>query len=68
MFTLPSSRKGKSCFASVVFPPFSARWWFGIGHDVFLVFGVSGVMISMKSIDMYISHDGSLGVCFAKRS
>ena len=50
------------------FTPFSAKWWVGIGHDVVLVFGFSGVMISMKSIDMYILHDSSLGVCFANRS
>ena len=28
----------------------------------------SGMIITMKSIDMYILHDSSLGVCFSKRS
>ena len=36
------------------------RYWVGIGHDV-----VCGVIISMKSIDMYIGHDSSLVVCFS---
>ena len=55
-------------FSKRGFTPFSAKWWVCIGHDVVLVFGFSGVMISMKSIDMYILHDSSLGVCFANRS
>ena len=38
------------------------------GRDRVLVFGLSGVMISIKSIDVHIGHDSSVGVCFAKRS
>ena len=40
----------------------------GIGRDRVLVFGFSGVMISIKSIDVHIGHESSVGVCFAKRS
>ena len=40
----------------------------GIGHDVVLVFGFSSAIINMKSIDMYILYDSSLGICFSKRS
>ena len=32
------------------------------------MFGPSGVMISIKSIDGDIGHESSVGVCFAKRS
>ena len=32
------------------------------------MFVSSGVMISIKSIDVHIGHEGSVGVCFAKRS
>ena len=32
------------------------------------MFGLSGVMISIKSIDVHIGHESSVGVCFAKRS
>ena len=39
----------------------------GIGLDRVLVFGFSGVMISIKSIDVFIGHGCSVGVCFAKR-
>ena len=31
-----------------------------------VVLELNGV-VSMKSIDMYIHHDSSVGVCFAKR-
>ena len=40
----------------------------GIGRDRGLVFVSSGVMISIKSIDVHIGHESSVGVCFAKRS
>ena len=52
------------------FPSFSfaKRQVAGIGHDRVLVFGFSGIMISIKSIDVHIGHDSSVGVCFAKRS
>ena len=40
----------------------------GIGCDRVLVFGFSGVMISIKSIDVHIGHESSVGVCCAKRS
>ena len=40
----------------------------GIGRDRVLVFVSSGVMISIKSIDLHIGHESSVGVCFAKRS
>ena len=40
----------------------------GIGRDRVLVFGFSGIMISIKSIDVHIGHESSVGVCFAKRS
>ena len=50
-------------FTKVRFLPLSTKSRVGIGPNV-----VSGVMISMKSIDMYILHDSSLGVCFSKRS
>ena len=33
-----------------------------------LAFVSSGVMISIKSIDVHIGHESSVGVCFAKRS
>ena len=32
------------------------------------MFGLSDVMISIKSIDVHIGHESSVGVCFAKRS
>ena len=52
------------------FPSFSfaKRQVAGIGRDRVLVFGFSGVMISIKSIDVHIGHERSVGVCFAKRS
>ena len=31
-----------------------------------LVFGLSGVLISIKSIDRHIGHESSVGVCIAK--
>ena len=31
------------------------------------MFGFSGVMISIKSIDVHIDHEGSVGVCFVKK-
>ena len=31
------------------------------------MFVPSGVMISIKYIDMHIGHESSVGVCFAKR-
>ena len=31
-----------------------------------LVFGLSGVMISIKSIDRHIGHGSSVGVCFLR--
>ena len=40
----------------------------GIGIDRVLAFVSSGVMISIKSIDEHIGHEGSVGVCLAKRS
>ena len=40
----------------------------GIGRDRVLVFGLNGVMISIKIIYMHIGHDSSIGVCFSKRS
>ena len=46
--------------------PTEAAWRVGIGHDRVLVFVPSGVMISIKSIDRHISHESSVGVCFAK--
>ena len=33
-----------------------------------LAFVSSGVMISIKSIDVHIGHESSVGVCLAKRS
>ena len=33
-----------------------------------LAFVSSGVMISIKSMDMHIGHESSVGVCIAKRS
>ena len=38
-----------------------------IGRDRVLVFGSSGVMISIKPIDRDIGHESSVGVCIAKR-
>ena len=38
----------------------------GIGLDRVLVFRLSGVMISIKSINLHIGHESSVGVCFAK--
>ena len=32
------------------------------------MFGSSGVIISIKSIDVHIGHESSVGVYFAKRS
>ena len=32
------------------------------------MFGLSGVIISIKSMDVYFGHESSVGVCFAKRS
>ena len=32
-----------------------------------LMCGFSGVMISIKLIDVHMGHDSSVGVCFAKR-
>ena len=43
-------------FSKRCFPPFSARWGVGIGHDVILMFGFSGVMISITSIHDYVSR------------
>ena len=40
----------------------------GIGRDRVLASVSSGVMISINSIDVHIGHEGSVGVCFAKRS
>ena len=40
----------------------------GIGRDRVLVFVSSGVIISIKSIDVHIGHESSVGVYFAKRS
>ena len=31
------------------------------------MFGLSGVVISIKSIDRHIGHGSSVGVCFVKR-
>ena len=39
----------------------------GIGLDRVLVFGLSGVMISIKSIDLHIGHGRSAQVFIAKR-
>ena len=33
-----------------------------------LAFVSSGVMIRIKSIDVHVGHESSVGVCFAKRS
>ena len=38
------------------------------GRDRVLASVSSGVMISINSIDVHIVHEGSVGVCFAKRS
>ena len=32
------------------------------------MFGLSGVMINIKCIDVHIGHESSVGVCFAKIS
>ena len=40
----------------------------GIARNRVLVFVSSGVIISIKSIDLHIGHESSVGVCFAKRS
>ena len=61
--------KGKSCSRrrQFRFTPFPRMWRVGIGRDRVLVFGFSGVMISMKSIDLHIGHGRSVRVYFAKR-
>ena len=48
--------------------PTEAAGHVGMGRDRVLVFGSSGVMISMKSIDVHIGHERSVGVYFANRS
>ena len=61
---LRSSSKSKSC---------SRRFPFTRSHrgsasclDRVLVFGLSGVMISIKSIDLHIGHGRSVRVCIMK--
>ena len=69
MFTLRSSHKSK-----VVAGGFNSTRSYrcgvsclGIGLDRVLVFGLSSVMISIKSIDVHIGHESSVGVCFSRR-
>ena len=38
------------------------------GRDRVLASVSSGVMLTLNSIDVHIGHEGSVGVCFAKRS
>ena len=64
-----SSRKSCSCrrFRFNPFPPRRP----GVtvfGRDRVLVFVSSSVMISIKSIDVHIGHESSVGVYFAKKS
>ena len=47
--------------------PTEADGRIGIGRDSVLVFVPSGVMISIKYIEMHIGHESSVGVCLAKR-
>ena len=70
LITQVSSRK--SCSLAGGFVPTrshgGARALSVFGLDRVLAFGSSGVMISIKSIDEHIGHEGSVGVCLAKRS
>ena len=66
--TQESSRKSCSC-RQFRFNPFPPRQPDAsvFGRDRVLVFGFSGVTISIKSIDVHIDHVSSVGVCIAKR-
>ena len=68
MFTLAFSRKRQKLQPAVSLHPVptEAAGHVGIGRDTVLVFGFSGVMISIKSIDRHIGHESSVGVCIAK--
>ena len=70
MFAKQSPRKLKVKVAGALVPTRSTEpaGRVGIGPDRVLVLGLSGVMISIKYIDMHICHESSVGVCFAKRS
>ena len=70
MFALSSSRKLKVkvlVFFATRFTPVSRKMAGRGGSDIVQVFGFSGVIISIKLINVYISHDSSLGGCFSKR-
>ena len=67
LITQVSLRKSCSCrrFCFNPFPP--RRPGASVfGRDRVLVFGFSGVMISIKSIDLHIGHGRSERVCIAK--
>ena len=68
LITHESSRKSCSCWR-FRFNPFPPRRPGAsvFGRDRVLVFGFSGVMISIKSIDLHIGHGRSERVCIAKR-
>ena len=59
--------KGKSCSRRFRFTLFPQMRRVGIGLNRILVFGLSGVMISIKSIDLHIGHGRSVRVCITKR-
>ena len=65
--TQESSRKSCRRFRSNPFPPRRPGASM-FGRDRVLAFVSSGVMISIKSIDVHIGHESSVGVCLAKRS
>ena len=68
LITQGSSRKSCSLAGGFV-PTRSHRAGVSVfGRDRVLVFVSSGVMISIKSIDVHIGHESSVGVYLAKRS
>ena len=64
MFTNRASRK--SCRPPLQPVPTEAAGHIGIGCNRVLVFGLSDVMMSIKSIDVHIGHESSVGVCSSK--
>ena len=70
LITQESSRKSCSLAGGFV-PTRSHRGGqapcLAIGLDRVLVFGLSGVMISIKSIYVHMGHESSVGVCFVNR-
>ena len=67
VFTLAFSRKRQKLQPVVLLHPVPTELASGLSVLVAIEFGFSGVMISIKSIDLHIDHGRSVRVCIAKR-